>query len=162
MSLVVKTVVHCVTIIEKLSRREAMIKTIQEILDACPTHGFGTLQGHSSLCPNPEHRALAQLLLDEADECQCENCSTDDEECPLRSRANCSACDDNEDYLTKVHELQDKDVLLQELLPAANWMADLIPLPHQDPNVLLNQCIEGGKWMRDKLLNRIMEDDIPF
>ena len=44
-----------------------MLNTVKEILDACPTHGAGTLSAHASLCPNPEHRLLAEAYLEHCD-----------------------------------------------------------------------------------------------
>ena len=47
-----------------------------EILSACPTHGAGTIQAHSSLCNNQEHRILANaMLLDfkESDDSECKH-----------------------------------------------------------------------------------------
>lgn len=40
-----------------------MYDTIKDILDSCPTHGFCTIDGHSVMCPNEDHRKLAEALL---------------------------------------------------------------------------------------------------
>ena len=121
-----------------------MLSDLQAILDNCAQCGGSSLSGHLSVCRDQEHRAIAELLLEYMPS-------------PIGHVTNADLEEEGEP-----EEECDCMELFDKLDSYLEWIAKLIPLPHQDKEVMLKQCIEGATIMRNLILENKIDDDIPF